>query len=1196
MKYKMLFLNIFIVILIIIQPIISISIDETNNLNIEDEIKRISELNTDVVSNSHKDDTDNSRLELNYREKQILDFSKYGTELGHIVYPRLKKLKKEDEEGYKYFLTFQKCYKTNDGDYKSNGDKIYFTRSKDLKIWDEPSVLFGTEEDIRGFNFDLYDNTNNKTTLSTVLYYSSSDSIVLEDGTIMSISSTYKISSYPYYLGIFNKCGLYVKYSNDNGKTWTNAKQIYKGICWEPSIIQLETGEIQVYFTHTAPIAYMNGYYSEDYPYNIIAKRSEQGQSTGVAMLSSIDKGETWTPNVEGVEEKTTSDDIREQIYNPNIKNPYSAYIISQQTVKENYSTLFNYEKPFYWNGEDSNWTDHRGIKVDDGLTIKMANQMPVAFRLNNGKIILAMETRETQTEYNLDENGEYILDNQANYILDENSTDKNRYKKTVNGFYNISLAYSNKTPVYTRNGDMIFKYWLDLKDNDSNDINIYQDEKNVYSGDGLGGGNGVHLENNSQSSDQETKFKEEGPNKKEEHLFINKGEDKTISRAAPYIVQFPSGETVLSYSYNGEKTKINLGDFNGNFTKEGELINKNEISLSAGIWSSLQLLSPNSVAAVIAKKESDVRKIEIAPLYLNHTITAEPLLISSNELNSNVIKWNNNSDCLFLGSVSQAQVTIRVAYDNENIYLMLDRLDYDLTNEDKIEIYLNMDDNNNEYSNITISYDKVNKCTKAILNNEELFNKSLVKDSENDDANDKGYKSFVVIPKNKLGEMGSKIMLKANLYNKDGDENTVMDGFQGIDKNDVKTWNKINLVNNAESITLDKENDVLVKGTKKQLHCNIDYSTNYENTVSDIIWTSSDESVAEVDNTGNLTAIEEGTAIIKAISADGKNAECEITVKNDIDNVKINTYPKTEYNKGEQLDLKDGILDVTFENGETKKIHMINEEGKETVNVTGYNSDQFGKQEVTLECLKKTISFEVTVLGKLTEINITKEPTKTQYKEGETFEPDGMIVTATYDNGTIAEIPKQTGEDVAGYTVIDGDNLTAGKETVTISYIENGVEKTATQHITVEESLKVKIDDLYEVVEKNKNKYIENIKPSTTVEELLSKIITNGEVEIYKGTQKIEDTNTKLVTGMKVKVCLDNESIEYIVVVTGDLNGDGEMGDIDLLKLARYKAGLDTTLQGEYLQAADINRNNTCADDIDLLKMARILVEYDRM
>ena len=197
MKYKMLFLNIFIVILIIIQPIISISIDETNNLNIEDEIKRISELNTDVVSNSHKDDTDNSRLELNYREKQILDFSKYGTELGHIVYPRLKKLKKEDEEGYKYFLTFQKCYKTNDGDYKSNGDKIYFTRSKDLKIWDEPSVLFGTEEDIRGFNFDLYDNTNNKTTLSTVLYYSSSDSIVLEDGTIMSISSTYKISSYP---------------------------------------------------------------------------------------------------------------------------------------------------------------------------------------------------------------------------------------------------------------------------------------------------------------------------------------------------------------------------------------------------------------------------------------------------------------------------------------------------------------------------------------------------------------------------------------------------------------------------------------------------------------------------------------------------------------------------------------------------------------------------------------------------------------------------------------------------------------------------------------------------------------------------------------------------------------------------------------------------------------------------------------
>ena len=68
----------------------------------------------------------------------------------------------------------------------------------------------------------------------------------------------------------------------------------------------------------------------------------------------------------------------------------------------------------------------------------------------------------------------------------------------------------------------------------------------------------------------------------------------------------------------------------------------------------------------------------------------------------------------------------------------------------------------------------------------------------------------------------------------------------------------------------------------------------------------------------------------------------------------------------------------------------------------------------------------------------------------------------------------------------------------------------------------------------------------------------------------------------------------EYTAVVKGDLTGDGEMGDVDLLRLARYKAGLDQNLTGAYLKAADINNNNENADDIDLLKLVRILVGLD--
>lgn len=42
----------------------------------------------------------------------------------------------------------------------------------------------------------------------------------------------------------------------------------------------------------------------------------------------------------------------------------------------------------------------------------------------------------------------------------------------------------------------------------------------------------------------------------------------------------------------------------------------------------------------------------------------------------------------------------------------------------------------------------------------------------------------------------------------------------------------------------------------------------------------------------------------------------------------------------------------------------------------------------------------------KLTGIAITTPPTKTAYKVGETFDPAGMVVTATYSNGATLTSP----------------------------------------------------------------------------------------------------------------------------------------------------------------------------------------------
>ena len=77
-----------------------------------------------------------------------------------------------------------------------------------------------------------------------------------------------------------------------------------------------------------------------------------------------------------------------------------------------------------------------------------------------------------------------------------------------------------------------------------------------------------------------------------------------------------------------------------------------------------------------------------------------------------------------------------------------------------------------------------------------------------------------------------------------------------------------------------------------------------------------------------------------------------------------------------------------------------------------------------------------------LQSIAVTTQPTKKAYTAGENFASAGMVVTATYSDGTSAA--------VTSYTVTDGNALTAGKTSVTISYTEGGVTKTTTVAITV--------------------------------------------------------------------------------------------------------------------------------------------------
>ena len=157
------------------------------------------------------------------------------------------------------------------------------------------------------------------------------------------------------------------------------------------------------------------------------------------------------------------------------------------------------------------------------------------------------------------------------------------------------------------------------------------------------------------------------------------------------------------------------------------------------------------------------------------------------------------------------------------------------------------------------------------------------------------------------------------------------------------------------------------------------------------------------------------------------------------------NAPTKVTYNEGDNFDKTGMVIEATYSDSTKKDVT--------TYTVTDGNNLAAGKSTVTISYTEggvtKTCTQAITVNAvtppapvKLTGISVKNAPTKVTYNEGDNFDKTGMVIEATYSDSTK--------KDVTTYTVTDGNNLAAGKSTVTISYTEGGVTKTCTQAITV--------------------------------------------------------------------------------------------------------------------------------------------------
>ena len=260
----------------------------------------------------------------------------------------------------------------------------------------------------------------------------------------------------------------------------------------------------------------------------------------------------------------------------------------------------------------------------------------------------------------------------------------------------------------------------------------------------------------------------------------------------------------------------------------------------------------------------------------------------------------------------------------------------------------------------------------------------------------------------------------------------------------------------------------------------------------------------------------------------------------------------KVNYTEGEIFETLGLIITAYYSNGTTKVITDYE--------ITGYDSSP-GEKCIKVTYNDKTVDFTITVKSKitLTSISIAQMPYKVSYTEGEKFDSTGLIVTAHYSNNTTQNI---TNYGITGY------ESTPGQKKIKISYDNKTVEFNVTVKLKVPQVITSKS---YKV----SNTVISKVAIGTSVKKLVGAINENKYVKVFKNQTEIKPDEI-VGTGMTVKIMDGNTVVKsYKIIVTGDVNGDGNASVTDMLAIKAHILGKNK-LSGEYATAADTSGDNS--------------------
>ena len=270
----------------------------------------------------------------------------------------------------------------------------------------------------------------------------------------------------------------------------------------------------------------------------------------------------------------------------------------------------------------------------------------------------------------------------------------------------------------------------------------------------------------------------EEGPSTMMKDVFTG---------AAPYLARFKSGEVYLTYTSKGLKGRMAKADGTAVSSKEFTAVPG-----AAGSWGSTEIVGSHAVLSTAPVVNGDKRGVKIVRSYLNHRINAPKTAVTVDGYTND---WDDieNTDALFVGSESQAQITLRAAHDDENVYFLVSRLDDFMTSSDAVMVCIGAGETA-DYRVVvgvdgSVSIDHYSAGAKqSSITGGTAVVKVLGTLNNNEDT-DEGCVYEIAVPKSAVGLTGAKsFKIRPVLTNKDSN-NVILDTLTGVTAYSTALW-----------------------------------------------------------------------------------------------------------------------------------------------------------------------------------------------------------------------------------------------------------------------------------------------------------------------------------------------------------------------------------------------------------------------